>query len=73
MRNRRNKRKPSKTNNNIKIITCLAVIIGLLFFSVIFALINMGNSKIANGIKVEQIDISNLTRRTSKGKNRGMV
>ena len=62
MRNRRNKRKMQKVNKKVTIITALSIIIGLLFFSVIFSLINMGNNKIINGVKVEGIDVSNLSQ-----------
>lgn len=70
MRNRRNKRNKQNSSNKVTIITSLCIIIGILFFSVIFSLINMGNSKIINGIKIYDVDISNLTRRRSKSKNR---
>lgn len=70
MRNRRNKRKIRKSNKRVTIITSVCIIIGLLFFSVIFSLINMGNDKIINGVKIEGINISNLNRRRSKNKNR---
>lgn len=81
MRNRRNKRtiKNGKKvhnysfdinllNNNIKIISSLCVILGLVFFSVIFSLLNMTNSKIINGIKIEKIDVSGLTAEQAKEK-----
>lgn len=62
MRRRGNRRRLIKTNNKVVILTCLAITIGLLFFSVIFSLINMSNSKVINGIKIDQVDISNLSR-----------
>ena len=68
MRNRRNKRKMQKVNKKVTIITALSIIIGLLFFSVIFSLINMGNNKIINGVKVEGIDVSNLSQEEANKK-----
>jgi len=66
MRKRENKRKTKKINKKITIITVLIIFIILLFFSVIFSLINIGNEKIVNGVKVNNIDISNLTRDEAK-------
>ncbi len=65
MIDRRNEKKVQKANKKF-IIASLYIMIGLLFFSVIFSLINMGNNKIIYGIKIEDIEISNLTRRRSK-------
>lgn len=62
MRNRRNKRKSLRMNKQVTIITCCSIFVILLVFSVIFSLINMGNQKIVNGIKIGEIDISNLTK-----------
>lgn len=39
-----------------------------LFFSVIFSLLNMGNNKIARGVKIGTIDVSNLTQDEAKEK-----
>lgn len=60
-----NKRKTQKVNKKVTIITFLCMIIILLFFSVIFSLINMGNNKIIYGVKIEGVEVSNLTRRRS--------
>lgn len=68
MRNRRNKRKLFKLNNKVTIITCSVIFSLLLLFSVIFSLINMGNEKIVNGVKVDKVDISNLTNEEAKEK-----
>lgn len=65
MIDRRNEKEVQKPNKKF-IIASLCIMIGLLFFSVIFSLINMGNNKIIYGIKIEDIEISNLTRRRSK-------
>ena len=61
-----NKQTTSKTNKKSKqgIILIITVIILILIalFSTIFAIINIGNEKIIKGIKIAQIDISNLTK-----------
>ncbi len=62
MRNRRNKRKLNTSNNKILIFTCSIVFAIIVFISVIFSLINMGNDKIIYGIKIETIDVSNLSK-----------
>lgn len=62
MRKRENKRKSLKLNKKIMIITLLIIFVTLLFFSVIFSLVNVGNDKILNGVKIDNIDISDLTR-----------
>ena len=62
MRNRRNKRKFSSTNNKIIILTCSIIFAIIIFISVIFSLVNMGNDKIIHGIKIEGIDVSNLSK-----------
>ena len=71
MRNRRNKRnKVSNKNtkirlpefNSIKVITCLCVFIGLVFISIIFAILNVFNDKIMQGVSIDGIDISGLTQ-----------
>lgn len=62
MRNRRNKRNIQKTNNKIIILTFSIVFAIVIFISVIFSLINMGNDKVIHGIKIEGIDVSNLNK-----------
>ena len=61
-----NKQTTSKTNKKSKlgIILIITVIILILIalFSTIFAIINIGNEKIIKGIKIAQIDVSNLTK-----------
>lgn len=66
MRNRRNKRKSNSNNNKIIIFTCSIIFAILVFISVIFSLINMGNDKIINGIKIEGIDVSNFSKEQVK-------
>ncbi len=65
MRDRINISKTQKMNKKVTIITFLCISITLLFFSVIFSLVNMGNNKIIYGVKIEGIEVSNLTRRRS--------
>ena len=62
------KRRTIKINNKIVIITISIIFIMLLAFSVIFSLINMGNEKIINGVKIEKNDISNITQEEAKEK-----
>ena len=63
-----NKKKHSKRKYII-----LAVIVGILliiglFFSTIFALVNIGNEKIMKGISIAGIDVSSLSRAEAKTK-----
>ena len=44
-----------------KLFIIFVLILILMVFSVIFSVINMGNNKILNGIRVGNIDVSNLT------------
>ena len=44
----------------------LILLLLLLFFSVIFSLINLNNNKILNGISINNIDISNMTKEEAK-------
>ncbi len=60
-------------NNNKKKKIIIATIIGVLiiialFFSTIFALININNDKIIKGISIEGIDMSGLTKEEAKSK-----
>ena len=60
-----------KREKNKKKIIVISVIIGILliiglFISTIFALINIGNNKIMDGISVSGIDISGLTKEEAK-------
>ena len=61
-RRRNNKRKKKTIKNKIAIITICSIFLILLIFSVIFSLINIGNEKIINGVKIEKNDISNMTK-----------
>ena len=68
LRNRRNKRKPTKHRYTIKLTIILSVLIGLLFFSVIFSLLKSTSTKIVKGVKIEGIDLSRLTQEEAKEK-----
>ncbi len=58
MRTRR-KSKKNYNKNRIIIISSIIFVI-LLFFSVIFSLININNTKILKGIKIQNVDVANL-------------
>ena len=46
-------------NNNIKLIyLCVGIVLFIGFFSTIFALLNVTNSKIISGVKINNIDVS---------------
>lgn len=68
MRNRRNKRKLQKNNKKVIILTFSIMFAILVFISIIFSLINIGNDKTIHGIKIEKIDVSNLNREQVKEK-----
>ena len=68
MRNRRNKRKCISSNNKIIIFTCSIVFAIIIFISVIFSLLNMGNNKVIHGVRIEGIDVSNLSKEQVKEK-----
>lgn len=51
-----------KGNKKVILITMMILFFILMFFSVIFSLLNMGNNKIARGVKIGKIDVSNLTK-----------
>lgn len=73
MAKRMKKRKVNHAKTNYKLIFIIVFILLLLFmfFSVIFSVINMGNNKIVRGVKIGNVDVSNLTRdeATSKLQN----
>lgn len=63
MRRRTNKRsRKINKKKNIIIINSIIIIMSVALFSVIFSILNMGNSKIILGIKIEGIDVSNLSQ-----------
>lgn len=50
------------------IIISIIIVIAIMIFSIIFAILNINNSNIINGIKIEGIDVSGLTREEAKTK-----
>jgi len=57
-------RKQNTKKTKLKAI-CLVgsiLLLFLLFFSVVFSLLNIGNNKIAKGVKIGKVDVSNLTQ-----------
>lgn len=57
-----------KSKLGLILIIIVSVILLLGIFSTIFALINMGNDKLIKGIKIDQIDVSNMTKEEAKNK-----
>ena len=60
-----------KNKKRKKVIICVTIgiiILFLLLFSSIFALININNSKIISGVKIEGIDVSGLSKDEAKAK-----
>ena len=57
-----------KSRSTVILLTILGLLLFLMFFSVIFSLINVGNTKIARGVKIGNIDVSNLTKEEANSK-----
>lgn len=64
-----NKNKSNKKIKKILIITGIILIL-ILLFSIIFAIININNQKIFSGIKIDEIDVSGLSKDEAKHKLR---
>ena len=64
------KKTPKKINieKTTLIIISVIIAIAIMIFSIIFAILNINNSNIINGIKIEGIDVSGLTREEAKTK-----
>ena len=62
----KDKTKNTKPKNKKKIIiasiTSLIILLAILLFSTIFALINLNNNKIVSGVKIEGIEVANLSK-----------
>ena len=66
---RRRRVRKIKNNKNKKIILIsLSVLFFIVIFSVIFSIININNSKIIKGIKIGNVDVSNLSQEEAKEK-----
>lgn len=63
MDRRRKRRRENRRKTKSKgIIVATALLLFFLFFSVIFSLLNIKNNKIARGVKIGTVEISNLTQ-----------
>ena len=51
----------------------LVFLLFLLLFSVVFSIINLSNNKILNGISINNIDISNMTKEKAKTKIKDII
>lgn len=60
--------KVKKKRNYIPLIIITVLICSILFFSVIFALINIGNDKILSGVSIMGIDVSKLSQQEATDK-----
>ena len=56
-----------------KVYVIIFTIILLFVLSVIFSVINMGNSKILNGISINEIDISKMTKEEANSKMNDLI
>lgn len=60
------KQENNKNKNLIIVISTIIVLLIAILFFTIFAIINMGNSKIIKGITIGNIDVSNMTKEEAK-------
>ena len=68
---KKNKEKIKKESNKkiiIPIISIGIIILLIIIVSTIFAFININNTNIVNGVKIEGIDVSGLTKESAKEK-----
>ena len=68
MENKTKRKSSKKKKIIISLIIIGAIIIIGLILSTIFALININNTKIVSGVKIQGIDVSGLTQEEAKGK-----
>lgn len=61
-RTKTRKQNNKKQSNKVIIIVGIVLLLFLLLFSVIFSLLNIENTKIVRGVKIGNIDVSNLTQ-----------
>ena len=59
--------KPKKRGKKIAILLSIIIILAL-FFSTIFALVNMNNQKMMSGVTIKGIDVSGLSKEEAKAK-----
>lgn len=62
----------TKKRRIIIIVTTLTILILLAFVSTIFAFVNINNEKIIGGVKIQEIDVSGLTKEEAKAKIEGI-
>lgn len=61
-------RKKNKLNKNTKVIKIGILLLLILFISVIFSILNIGNDKIIKGIKIGNVDVSDLSMEEATNK-----
>ncbi len=61
-------KKNKQLSKKIWILSVLVIILMVMFFSIIFALMHMGNTNILHGIQIQGIDVSGLNREQAKEK-----
>lgn len=67
-RTRTKKQNTKKTKLKVICLVGSILLLFLLFFSVVFSLLNIGNNKIAKGVKIGKVDVSNLTQEEATNK-----
>lgn len=67
-RNNNLKEKINEYKNNKKFITIGLILLFIIFFSIFFALLNINNSKILDGVYVNGIDLSNMSKEEAREK-----
>lgn len=61
-------RKKNKLNKNTKVIKIGILLLLILFISVIFSILNIGNDKIIKGVKIGNVDVSDLSMEEATNK-----
>ena len=61
-------RKKNKLNKNTKVIKIGILLLLILFISVIFSILNIGNDKIVKGVKIGNVDVSDLSMEEATNK-----
>lgn len=62
----KNKKVRRKVKLTVAIVSVTTIIILLMFFSTIFALVNLSNNKIVDGIKIKDVSLVGLTKEDAK-------
>ena len=66
--NNKNDKTKNKNNKKILLIIFLIIVFFIIIFSTIFAFININNTNIVSGVKIEGIDVSGLSREVAEEK-----